>query len=235
MPARKTSATAGRGKPSEYERHVIAKGNKRKLDVIPMEADLVENVTPAAGAPSSRATQASAAKDFKAMMAKEGDPFASKRRQIDVGPYRPTRRDVERGVAEDPKVFKGQDAPLPRATSRQLSEAAAAQRRLDNVKETRDTGGKPKKNIVKQEEKDRATIGVISQYSGGSGLDTQRCATPGCNNNTSEITCTDCTAAGDPAGKKYTDAPGERAIQRAAVSGRNAELQTGMAQGRGAA
>jgi hypothetical protein len=222
-------------------RGVVARGNKRKLDVIPMEADLVENVTPAAGAPSSRATQASAAKDFQAMQAKEGDPFASKRgRQVDMSPYKPTKRDIDRGAAQDPNVFKGRDAPHPRATSKQLADVAAAQRRLDAVKLTRDTGGTVKKNVVTQEEKDRKQVGLISQYGGGTGLDSQRCATPGCNNNTSEITCTDCTAAGDPAGKKYTDAPSDRSIQFAAAGGqgsssRNVELQNGLKQGRGAA
>lgn len=180
---------------------------------------------------------AAAQRDLRAMSRQEGNPFGLRRRGVST--YVPVARDIKKGVVQDPNVFKGDDAPLPRATSRQLDEAAAAQRRLDAVKATRDAGGKPKKNVREQEEQDRAKIGRISQYSGGSGLDSQRCATPGCNNNTSEITCTDCTAAGDKAGKTYKDAPHERAIQRSAAAGasssRVAELQNGLKQGQGAA
>ena len=231
MAVRKTSATR-RGTPSEYERHLIAKGNKKKQNTLVASEDLIENVDPSRRGQSQEDIESSARADFKAMMAKEGDPFASRTRRVDWTPYKPQARDIEKGVVEDPKVFKGDDAPLPRATSRQLSEAAAAQRRLDVVKKTREGGGRITKNTTSQEEKDRSTIGVISQYGGGSGLDSQRCATPGCNNNTSEITCTDCTAKGDPAGKNYRDAPGERAVQRtAAKASRNAELQEGLRQG----
>jgi hypothetical protein len=230
--------TTRRQTKSEIQK-VIKQGKRYQEDVVELPTDLYENVAPEATGQkkSMREINAEASRDFKKMEKAEGDPFALKYRA--GARYTPTKRDVKKGVVEDPNVFKGADAPLPRATSRQLTSASAAQRRLDAVKAIRDTGGRPKKNVVKQEEKDRATIGVISQYSGGSGLDSQRCATPGCNNNTSEITCTDCTAAGDPAGKKYTDAPHERAVQRTAVAAkstsRNAELQNGLSQGRGAA
>lgn len=224
MPARKL-APKGKGKPTEYERLVISKGNEKKRRTIDRGVGVEENE-------DHTSATAAAARDLRAMEAREGDPFAAKPRRGDWTPYVATKRDIKKGVVEDPKVFKGDDAPLPRATSRQLSEAAAAQRRLDVVKKTRDGGGRITRNTTKQEEKDRGTIGVISQYSGGSGLESQRCATPGCNNNTTEITCTDCTAKGDPAGKTYRDAPSERAVQRTAVkTSRNAELQEGIRQG----
>lgn len=234
--AKAKNSSRGRVTPTPQERETIRRGSEKGKRTLRADSALIENVQPKDG--DMESVEDAARRDFNAMKKKEGDPFALKRREGTRYETRPS--DVKKGVVQDPNVFKGADAPLPRATSRQLTDAAAAQRRLDAVKESRDAGRRITKNTKSQEEKDRKKVGLISQYSGGSGLDSQRCATPGCNNNTDEITCTDCTAAGDPAGKKYRDAPHERSTEYAATGGqgktsRNVELQNGMSQGRGAA
>jgi hypothetical protein len=209
MAKAKKAAPKGRGTPSEYERHLIAKGNKRKLDVIPMEADLVENVTPAAGAPSSRATQASAAKDFKAMMTREGDPFASKRRQIDVGPYKPTAKDIKKGVVQDPKVFKGDDAPYAAASRQQqeLFRKADAQVKASSAVGDRDGADKAKRQM-----------NVLGQFPGASGGVSHACFGSNCSNEvkpSESVLCPTCESRDSR--EVQIGSPSTSAISRATV------------------
>jgi len=165
----------------------VARGNKAKLDIIPMEADLAENVRPNAGGPSQKVTHASAAKDFSAMERNEGDPFASKRgRQVDMSPYEPTKRDIDRGAAEDPRAFKGPDAPYGRATPKQQGafREADAQVRASTALGDR-----------KGAEKARGKMNVLGQYPGVSSGVSHSCFGSNCPNEVTpseSVLCTDC-------------------------------------------
>ena len=150
----------------------VARGNKAKLDIIPMEADLVENVRPNAGAPSSRATQASAAKDFAAMERNEGDPFAARRREIVRGPYKPGTeerdRDIAKGVIQNPAAGRGTDAPYGMASSQQQE----AFRKADaTVRTHRD----PKKR-----EEARSKMNILGQFPGVAAGNSHACFGSGC-------------------------------------------------------
>jgi glucose/arabinose dehydrogenase len=144
----------------------VARGNKAKLDIIPMEADLAENVRPDAGGPSQKVTHASAAKDFKAMEKAEGDPFALKYREGTR--YTPTKRDIKKGVVEDPDVFKGTDAPYGMASSQQQE----AFRKADaTVRTHRD----PKKR-----EEARSKMNILGQFPGVASGNSHACFGSGC-------------------------------------------------------
>jgi glucose/arabinose dehydrogenase len=144
----------------------VARGNKAKLDIIPMEADLVENVRPDAGGPSQKVTHSSAAKDFRAMQAKEGDPFALKYREGTR--YTHTKRDIEKGVIDDPNVFKGTDAPYGMASSQQQE----AFRKADaTVRTHRD----PEKR-----EEARSKMNILGQFPGVASGNSHACFGSGC-------------------------------------------------------
>jgi hypothetical protein len=180
MAKAKRTAPKSKGKPSEYERLVTAKGNERKTRTVDSDLGVdtdkkvVKKVTTSAKA------------DFEAMQAKEGDPFASKRgRQVDMSPYKPTKRDIEKGVVEDPNVFKGDDAPYGRATSKQRGAFREANAKVKASQAVGDRDGA---------EKARAKMNKLGQFPGAADVE-HRCFGSNCTNDvkpSESVLCPNC-------------------------------------------
>jgi hypothetical protein len=157
---------------SEVNR-VIKQGKRYQEDVVELPTDLYENVAPEATGQkkSLREINAEASRDFKKMEKAEGDPFALKYREGTR--YTPTKRDVKKGVVEDPGVFKGADAPFAPASSqqKQLFRQADAKVKSSTARGDRDGA-----------EEARNKMNILGQFPGASGGVSHACFGSNCSN-----------------------------------------------------
>jgi hypothetical protein len=162
----------------------MRRGSEKGKRTLRADSALIENVKPKGG--DMESVEASAAADFKAMQEKEGDPFAAKRRQVDVGPYKPKASDVKKGVIEDPGVFKGADAPYGEATLKQKGAF-----RVANAQVKASTAEGDRKGA----EKARKKMNKLGQFPGVSSGVSHSCFGSNCPNEVTpseSVLCTDC-------------------------------------------
>lgn len=201
-------------KQSKAEVNRVIKGGKRyKEDVVELEPDLYENVAPEATGQkkSLRQTNAEAARDFKKMENAEGDPFASKKREIVRGPYKPTARDIKLGIAEDPNVRKGGDAPFGPASEQQQEEFRKA-----------DATVRTHRDPAKREEA-RTKINILGQFPGAASGTSHSCFGSGCSNTvkpSESVLCPTCETRDSR--EVQIGSPSTSAVSRAAVRAKSA-------------
>jgi hypothetical protein len=164
---------------------VIKQGKRYQEDVVELPTDLYENVAPEATGQkkSLREINAEASRDFKKMEKAEGDPFALKYREGTR--YTPTKRDVKKGVVQDPNVFKGDDAPYGPATAKHKGSFRAANAKVISAQARGDRDGA---------EEARAKMNKLGQFPGASDVE-HRCFGSNCTNDvkpSESVLCPSC-------------------------------------------
>lgn len=203
MARAKKSAPKGKGKPSEYERLVISKGNERKTRTVSRDLGVDESAS------AQRDAAAAAKADMASMDAREGDAFASRTRRVDWTPYKPTSKDIKKGVVQDPRVFKGDDAPYGAASSQQQRKFREADR---VVRAATAIGDK------KSAEAARVTMNKLGQFPGAAAGAEHACFGSGCANTvkpSESVLCPTCETR-DSASVQVA-APSQSAVSRATV------------------